>query len=66
MAEQGTDVFGRDKVRKRRLEQRGVKVFPIFQERLTKGWIHRMLAEIDELPNAITLDTWIHGKLSEF
>jgi hypothetical protein len=58
MPQQKTDVFSRDKIRKKRLEERGVKVIPIFEERLTKGWIHRILTNISLLPDAITLDTW--------
>ena len=60
MPKQKTDVFSKDKVRKKRLEQRGTKVKAIFQERLTRGWIKRTLTEISLMPNAITLDTFNH------
>lgn len=59
MPEQQADVFSRDKVRTRRLERLGIKTYPIFQERLTKGWIKRMLLKISQLPNTMNLDYYL-------
>lgn len=53
------DVFTRDKLRKKRLEERGIKVMPIYESRLTKGWIHYYLKRILKFNDAITLDKWL-------
>lgn len=53
-----TDVYSKDKIRTKRLARLGIKTFPLYQERLTKGWIRATLLKISQLPNAITLDTW--------
>lgn len=54
-----TDVYSKDKVRTKRLARLGIKTVPLYQERLTKGWIHQTLTRISQLPNAMTLDVWI-------
>jgi hypothetical protein len=59
MPKEHKDVFSKDKDRKRRLERLGIKTYPIFQERLTKGWIKRMLLKISQLPNTMTLDYYL-------
>jgi hypothetical protein len=60
MPSQGIDVYSKDKIRKRRLEQRGIKVKAIYEERLTRGWILRMLKEISQMPDVTTLDMYVH------
>lgn len=55
----GEDVFSRDKLRTKRLDEKGIKTVAIFEKRLTKGWIRNYLLKIKDLPDFPTLDKWI-------
>lgn len=48
----GQDVFTRDRTRERRLNEKGIKVVEIFQDRLTRGWISFYLKKILSFPDS--------------
>lgn len=54
-----SDVYSRDVLRTKRLRRLGIKTIPLYQQRLTRGWIRLTLLRMSQLPNAITLDNFI-------
>lgn len=54
-----SDVYSRDVIRTERLKRLGIKTMPLYQERLTRGWIRLTLLKMSQLPNTITLDNFM-------